>query len=90
MPLLLASAAAPALRDPEAVARSVDLFAIVAALLGAFMLLVILLSWGRARRLARQRRSAAGSTVTEHSDAWAEAGRRAEGFRRESDEGPRT
>lgn len=68
-------------RDPAVVARSVRLFAVVAALLGAFMLAVILLSWVRLRR---QRANGGGGaslpTTADLADAWSEAGRRAGAF----------
>jgi len=62
---------------PQDVERLVNLFVIVAALLGAFLLAVILFTFVRRRR-ATPPRMPGRANGEELADAWSEAGRRAE------------
>lgn len=73
-PIMLASAPP----DTELISRYVQVFAIVASLLGAFLLAVLLLMFLRRRRaMEATRRTIDTSAIP---DAWNEAGRRAEPF----------
>ena len=77
---LLAATAPSGAPDPAQVERLVQMFSIVAGVLGAFLLLVIAMTTLRRKRAQSERSRIQGQRESAARDAWSEAGRRAEPF----------
>lgn len=77
---LLAAIAPSATPDPAKVERLVQMFSIVAGVLGAFLLLVIAMTTLRRKRAQSARARTDGRSDAGPLDAWSEAGRRVEPY----------